>query len=287
VNALLTTEQLLNYNSIGLIPGPNEDEQSFASRAQYCLDLQKHAENHHAELLMDSWNRDNTIYTNGWDISRKLYGIAPTWVPIAFSNKGLSLWHGGCAWIFTLSENGPRAALLQLRRAFKTQEVYLKLYRRSEIIAHEAAHIGRMAFDEPHFEEMLAYQSSNNWWQRWIGPLFQSARELTLSILMLFAILTVLLLTDAQYTAIILMLVWMGFGTGRLALRHYQLNLCYRHLLTLTKNAEQANALLYRLTDREIITFGKLSPQAIHAYALQQASLSVRWRLLFAAYIAQ
>ena len=84
--------------------------------------------------------------------TKELYGIQPTWTPLFFNNYQLAPWHGGCAWIFQLTENAPTAALLQLRAPFRHQPTYLNLYRRDELIAHELSHVGRMMYQEPQFE---------------------------------------------------------------------------------------------------------------------------------------
>ena len=116
---------------------------------------------------------------------RRIYGFAPHWVPLFFSNYQLAPWHGGCAWIFQLNDNTPYAAFLQLRSAFRTQKRYLGMYERTELIAHEMAHIGRMMFEEPEFEEIIAFQSSTNRFRRFFGPLFRSSKESMLFVIVL------------------------------------------------------------------------------------------------------
>jgi hypothetical protein len=275
------TEQLVHYNSQGLIPGPGEEMSTFIARAELCLRLKEHPPDE-AALYTDSWSDDPAMATEAWDLTKRLYDIAPTWVPLAFLNHGLRPWHGGCTWIFTLSAISTPTALIQLRRAFKDSSTYLKLYRRHELIAHEAAHIGRMAFEEAKFEELIAYRSSHSRWQRWLGPLFQSSNEVVLLLLTMAAMLTATWLQVPLLWTLALPATLAAFTGGRLLLRHYQWQRCYARLQTLL--GANANAVIYRLTDSEVIAFGSWDTAAIYTHACQQADVSLRWQTIWWAY---
>src|SRR5262245_52150906 len=103
----------------------------------------------------------------------ELFDCAPDWIPLFFSNYRLPFWQGGCTWILQRTECDPPFALLQLNKAYKDHDVYLKFYRRDELVTHECAHVGRMAFDEPAFEEIIAYRTSPSPFRRWLGPIIQ------------------------------------------------------------------------------------------------------------------
>ena len=148
--------QWQEWNAQGFIPGPDESEKAFLERVAFCLSL----EDHLVEIVGAQFPfevndlKSKEILENVLTMTQELYGIQPRWVPLFFSNYKLSLWHGGCAWIFQLNEETPTAAFLQLRACFRNSLNFLGIYQRKELIAHELAHVGRMLYQEPQFEEI-------------------------------------------------------------------------------------------------------------------------------------
>ena len=136
----------------GLIRGPREDEEAFARRCAQC----------------------QPIAGEEWAIAHRrtqeLFGFTVDWVPLTYSNQKLPFWEGAATWI---SETG--LPHIQLRKAFKKGR-HLG-YSRDEILAHESVHAARMAFDEPRFEEIIAYQTSKSPLRRFFGPLFRRTWE--------------------------------------------------------------------------------------------------------------
>lgn len=276
----------LEWNKQGIIPGPSESEEEFSKRAQYCLRLREELFSLvGTELPFDvSDQASEAILEKAVTKTRELYGIAPKWVPLFFSNYQLSLWQGGCAWIFQLDEKTPTAAFLQLRSQFRLKEKYLGIYEREELISHELSHVGRMMYQEPQFEEILAYQSSTGW-RRWLGPIVQSSKESLFFILLLgFIILADLALISLGNDSAYRLFVWIKLipitiiilALARLAWRHYRFNKAKRNLEALFSS--EASDILYRLTDQEINLFAKSDPQGVHAYIEQQDSF--RWKVI-------
>lgn len=280
----LTDHLIVEYNKLGFVPGPDEDEYAYLKRVDYCLNLKT---NLSADKSLDVPNDLNVISTELShelsSITVPLFDINPTWIPVAFSNQKLAPWHGGCAWIFQLTEETPMGAFLQLRRAFAKEKRYLGLYDRSELLAHESSHVGRMLFEEPKFEEMLAYRTSPSLFRRWFGPIFQSAWE---SMLFLFSLLFFIAIelyamsynTSALW-AVSFPLILLVLGVGRLWRRHCQFNRCLESLKVLF-GEEKGNAIIYRLTDREIIAFGQMSLDEILQYTASQKKQSLRWHVI-------
>jgi hypothetical protein len=145
----------------GFLKGPCETEEAFALRIQ---NLQPVAD--------ASWAKAQAR-------TRELFGFAIDWVPLEYSNKKLPFWEGAATWI---SKNGPPR--IQMREAFRKGK-YLG-YSRDEILAHESVHAARMAFDEPQFEEILAYQTSKSLLRRFLGPLFRRTGESALFMVAIF-----------------------------------------------------------------------------------------------------
>ena len=284
---------LSDYNFAGIIPGPKETEEEFNIRALYCLNLKKQIpEMLEQDIPFSSGEIDLTdeILKAGYENARQLYDIFPTWVPVFFSNYKLSFWQGGCAWIFQQKENSPTAAFFQLRQNFRHSKKYLGLYERNELISHELSHVGRMMYEEPKFEEILAYRSSPSKLRSFLGPIVQSSYESTIFVLFLFCVIMLDVFTIAggiSYLSLTGRLIILGmivYSLLRLAWRHKQFETCFEHLKSTFSNSQQANAVIYRLTDKEIISFGHFTSAQIHSYAEKQKDQSYRWKVLYEAY---
>ncbi|MBA3237868.1 MAG: hypothetical protein H0T62_05895 [Parachlamydiaceae bacterium] len=295
MNNTLSDTTLLAYNSEGLIPGPDEDEEAFLKRAQECLGLKSLLKNDENHLLPFKVELFQKPLEEACAITTPLLGVCPVWLPLFFSNYQLTPWHGGCAWIFQLQDVGPRLAFLQLRKRFATQTSYLKIYKRDELIAHEVAHVGRMMFDENSYEEILAYRTSSSSWSRWIGPLVQSAFEAGLFILAIMLILLLdlyFLMTEnheAYFSMMPLKLIPAGLlilAVGRLWYRQHTFKKALSNLQQTLGGLETANHMIYRLTDKEINLFASSSSDGILEYAQAQKTKSLRWRLIALAYFS-
>jgi hypothetical protein len=292
----ITDDELLRYNELGLIPGPEEHADDFEKRARYCLGLR---------VSFDSKLSDNAPFTQenrasdallqeAFHITQPLYGIKPDWIPVFFSNYKLAPWHGGCAWIFQETEKTPTGAFFQLRSAFKSSTTYLGLYKRQELIAHELSHVGRMMYEEPRFEEVLAYRSDSSGLRRYLGPIMQSSFESAMFVLLLFIIIIIdfflsASLNPATYENVRwLKLVPLGmilYALGRLYRKQSQFSKCLKQLQEVFKgNQDQAQAVIYRLTDDEIIDFAKKKPQEIEDFSKHAKENSLRWHVISKAY---
>jgi len=135
------------YLARGIIPGPTESEEKFLERA----------------ASLTSLPSDSTAHQRVKD----LFGKAPDWVPIHISSKGLPFWEGAALWIE--EEEGRRTCQIQIKKSL--------FYSQEEMLAHEMVHAMRILFDEPKFEEILAYQTSKSRFRRYFGPLFSSPCE--------------------------------------------------------------------------------------------------------------
>lgn len=293
--AKLSIEDLLNYNRQGLIPGPSEEEEAFAARVHYCLDLHRTLPQALDKEVSFDADASAAIIYSAASRMQPLYDILPTWIPLLFSGHRLSWWHGGCAWIFQLTDETPTGAFLQLRPAFKKAKRYLGLYDREELIAHESAHVGRMCFEEPKFEEVLAYRSASSAFRRWFGPIAQSPWEslafvavVVISLLLDFALLFLhkVELYSITWGAKALLAAMLVYGFGRAYWRQQQLKRCLKVLQLLLHDANKANAVAYRLQDKEIISFGSCTPAEVMSYAQTQAHTSLRWHVLHRTYFS-
>lgn len=291
----MNDDELLKYNHLGLIPGPEENSEDFFKRAQYCFALR----NSFQTKLLDNapFSEENRasdeILKAPFEKTKYLYDIAPAWIPVFFSNYKLSFWHGGCAWIFQENDNTPLGAFFQLRQAFKNSPTYLKIYKRDDLVAHELSHVGRMMFEEPRFEEILAYRSESSRFRRYFGPIMQSSWESALFVIFLFILVLLDLslyeiLSPSLYQSLMwLKLVPFGmivYASARLWRRQRQFKRCFQNLKTILDDEKNANAVIYRLTDQEIIDLSALSLKEMIIYVNEQKTKSLRWRLIHLAY---
>lgn len=271
-------KSLADYDHRGLIPGPGENEEQFLLRVEYCLGLRKTlVEKKSEELPAINFDDQEGFLREGCEEVKKVYLIDPDWVPIAISAEGLAPWHGGVTWIFQLEENSPWGALLQVRR----RPWWIS---RNEVVAHELCHIGRMAFQELEYEEILAYWTSASSWRRWFGAVVQTKME---SFWFVIALLSVLIFDFstmiwgsyqtflfAQWFKL-LPLGMAAWGVWRLAQRMKKFSKVLKKLEDCTSNPL---AFIYRLTDREINLFSGKSSAQIKEYIEQQDSL--RWQAI-------
>jgi len=248
----------LDWNQRGLIPGPQESEEAFLKRVARSTPCAVEAE----------W-QDSARAT------RKLFDFSIDWVKVFFSDKDLPFWQGAATWI------EEEKVSIQLKQTFRSGS-HLRIYKSQEVLAHEALHAARFTFNEPQFEELLAYQTSANRWRRWLGPLFEASWEsyLLLCLLLVSLLAQSIEITIATHPLLTLAtwLPWMGMGAGlcRLFYRHFLLQRCLQNLKKTLKHPEQSLAVACRLTDREIRTCAHLPPSKIADYLSQENSLRCR-----------
>jgi hypothetical protein len=288
---MIIDSKLLELNRKGIIPGPHESEAAFFKRAEYCLSLFSLLRNQHANTFPFALELSHSpeLLHSALAKTRDYFDIEPDWIPVFFSNYRLAPWHGGCAWIFQISQNTPIGALLQLQKTFLHKSSYLGIYHRDELIAHELAHVGRMAFNEPKFEELFAYSTASSNFRSMFGPIIQSAKESLLFVLVLIGTLAADLSTLlTPYYDYFPLVAWFKvipislilFALLRLRGRHIQYTKCARNLTPLLKTDFKVQATLYRLNDKEIIEFSQMSTNEISKYIAKHRHDSLRWKII-------
>lgn len=153
----MNKELLLAYFKRGLIPGPSETEEAFLNRVE-------------ASPARPEWNEVPPLAS--------VWGFSIDWVPLVYSKKKLLPWEGAIFW----SDH------IQLHPKLQTQNLFGNS--QTEILHHESIHAARIAFNEPAFEEFLAYATSQSKWKRFLGPLFTRIWEFPLFALSLFSLWT-------------------------------------------------------------------------------------------------
>lgn len=293
----ISDDDLLTYNRLGLIPGPKEMEADFLKRVDHCLHLKEHMATQLGQQITIEIENEvaQDLIQHAIPTMRELFDIAPDWIPIIFSNHHLAPWHGGCAWIFQFTDETPVAAFFQLRRVFANSSHYLWIYNRDELITHESAHVGRMLFEEPQFEELLAYRSAKSNYRRWFGPIIQSSWETLVFMLSLaFVLLIDFFFSVAGQEELYHKLLWLktlpilliGFGIIRLWRKQRKFSDCFKNLNNILQSTQKTHSVIYRLRDKEIFRFSTFSSEEILKYVAENERLSLRWRAISKAYFS-
>jgi hypothetical protein len=248
----MTDRDLLALDKIGFIPGPQENELDFLARV---------------EKTKEKFNQGSWIPDAHWDWTREylhqLFHVKPLYICAFYSNNRLPVWQGAAAWI-----DGSALDSIQLRVGLRKGS-YLKIYKREEILAHEAVHAARCAFQESQFEEFFAYMTSENKFRRVLGPILRHPWEAwPFMICALGGVIWSGLYLGAS--------VLIGVGFFRLIKRHLILKRASQHVFKVTGDAALTRAILFRLTDEEIKRFAR--GESIDQYAEKQQCL--RWRVI-------
>ena len=271
----ISSNELKECSERGWIPGPKEEEKAFRER----IDTLNHFYSYPPKGL------DLLLTEGDWELARNItqnyFDFAPDWLVAHYSNRGLSFFQGAATWIF--EKQGLRIPLIQLRKKFETKKLW-RMYRRFEVLSHEAVHAARMQFDEPLFEEIFAYRTSPYFWRRWLGPLFQEPWEAYLFLGLLFIPIAVevsqFFFLEIGYISLLRFLPLAYFSLLLLRLISLRLILClaFRKLKHFLKDPKKKWAVSFRLSDREIAQFALWSTAYLKQFIKKKKSL--RWRLL-------
>jgi hypothetical protein len=166
----------------------------------------------------------------------------------------LAPWQAGATWLDSHS-----VYTIQLRR----KNWLLRWIDENEILAHEAAHAARAAFNEEKNEELFAYLTSNTRWRRVLGPLFQTPKEplIILSTMLVGIALQIIeIFLDANYRSNFFFLItgiFMVYWTLRLLKKRMTFKRAAIQALPYLQDPKKSGAFLFRLTDKEITSLAK------------------------------
>lgn len=286
---MILDEDLLSYNIRGFLPGPEEKEEDFLKRVSSLEELSGDPQKFFSGS--SPFPTEDRVRRHHWDLKRtdlkKIFQVSPDWLFAFYHNKKLPFWQAGATWIVEDPSKNVKLALLQFRKGLKKGS-YLGLYALDEILAHEAVHAVRMAYNEPIFEEHLAYLTSSSTIRRIFGSLFQKPVEFILLFLFMsgicFGIFTDSVWTEA-YTlfrvSYSLLLGLISISLVRLGFRHFRFINAYKKLQKITTDPF---AVLLRLTDKEILHFSKISVDEMKKTIHEEKEKSLRWRVIYLAF---
>lgn len=249
-------EVLLELNQRGLVPGPEEPDSAFFARCNRAIPT-------------------SSPFSSS-SLAQQLLDVTPNWIEIHYQAKGLRLWEAACTWI-----EGDLIKIQLHPTLLRNQKHWG--YDRSEIIAHEFAHAVRGAFEEPIFEEILAYRTSSSPLRRYWGPLLRTANESLCGVLTLLACTIASLFEPLGWIAWLSALGLLGLVVTRLVKTQCIFKRALVKIASLVSH-EKAIAVMLRLTDKEIIRFSKMDSDEIDAYVTKMSKNHIRWKQIRAAY---
>lgn len=203
-------------------------------------------------------------------ICQHLFDVEPDWVPLIETRKKLSFWQGAVLWVD--EEERP---LIQIAPRFS--------YNRDEMIAHELIHAVRLPLGQKRFEEIIAYQTSRNWWRRTFGPIIRTPYEVYIFLFSLPCSWIPLFWQEAAYLRFFTVFLAF-FALIRLTLAQRIFRRSREKLSLLLGSKQSSLSLAARLTDQEIALFAKWTPEQIRAYVLENEEIELRWKMLLICY---
>jgi len=269
---MITAEKLKELGEAGFIPGPDETNSNFVKRVDILKNSNLLKEGEYQPLVCDFQG----------------LGAKPEWIPQTYSNRRLLPWQGAASWIFTTPE-GIKFPMIQLRHGFK--KGHFLFCDRDEVLRHEAVHAIRLAFNEPRFEEILAYYHSKKKWRRLLGPLFRKPSEALLFVSLIFLSLALqvssLFFFNSPFLPIIKIATLLPFAD--LLIRfikvikdHRILRKALQTLHNLFPNQKDPFEIVLRLKDSEIEQLATKPLEELLIYIKKETFSSLRWQQILA-----
>ncbi len=242
------TQYLQDLYKQGFVPGPNECFDTFIKRVETVQSLMNAPKS-----FLEKFKIPFETFTP----------ITPYFLTIT-TKKGLPFWFGAMTLICEFE--GQKIPIIELPK--KKRGINLSV---EELIAHEKIHYLRAAFNEPKFEEILAYQTSKAKWRKFAGPLFQNAWESYFCI-SLFILLSISPLVPNIFMHGISILTGCTLlaAISRLLRNQSLFKKAVKHLSTRFQNSLEIITLF---SDAEIITTAKGGYEKID-------KTSLRWQLI-------
>lgn len=254
---MIDDAKLIEYNSYGFIPGPQEKTSIFLKRVG----------------LLQTGHSCHV----GLSLVKSLFGVYPSWVMVKSADQ-LYFWEAAATYI--KADQGIFTPIIYMKE--KTISFWCS---QEEILAHELVHATRIAFREFFFEEILAYQTSSNWFRRYFGPIFFRPIE---AIIFLFLLVTVwicqlgyvFLFDIVPNFCIWIPFMLIGLLTVKLIIAQSIFSLCIRKLRKFLERPEEALKFALRLSDKEILCFALKPINKMQKYILKAQKGSLRWHML-------
>jgi hypothetical protein len=294
---MIEDDYILELNNQGFIPGPLETEEEFLQRVDFTKKISKNPKIFFEEEKENPpFSLEDKVLKPRWNWTRAqlnyLFNTAPFDLAMFFSNEKLSFFQGASTWILAFGEKNIKIPLIQFRKNLK-KGTYLWIYTLDDILAHEAVHAVRVAFNEPKTEEVFAYMTSSSFIRRVLGPIIRSPIDVIMFLssigLSLISQTFLFIFKNSIFSYLFIFFFFSSLclfclGLGRLFLVRLRLNLTYRKLYKLLKDKKKARATLFRLADDEIEKFSLMPGKQIQEFIEKEKEINLRFRLIYLAY---
>ena len=294
---MISDADLLRLNKEGFIPGPLEDEKTFLQRIDFSKKIIQNPKSFfEKQNQKEPFDLKNRILKPRWNWTRaqllSLFDVTPSDLAIFYSDQKLHFFQAAATWIVEIKNSKIKIPVLQFRKKLR-HKPYLFIYTLDEILAHEAVHSIRVAFDEPKTEEIFSYMTATSIFRKVFGPIIRKDKEVIIffGLMLLYFCFQILWILSSftffSYTALFLAILTLGYltlGVLRLFFVRRKLKKTFKKLFKLLKCKKMARAVLFRLTDKEIFTFAKDKKENIKKYFFDSKDKSLRLKLIFLAY---
>ena len=268
---MISDLDLITLAKSGFWPGPHETEDLFLQRIARTRYIHTQNQPVFNPLMAQSIS----------EITEARFGISILEVPIIFCNKGLSFWEGAALWI----EKSEGYVVPEIQVRIRFQKGSYLFYDTKEVVSHEILHAARIYYNEPRYEEILAYQTARSPLRKYMGPLFETPAQtwVFMSLFFIGLIADVICPLASLLHGISWLLIsvlWILFLAFRLHLRQKTFRKSLLHLQQVLSNPSEALSMMAKLTDIEIEVFAHLNSDEILAFLQCKQGSELRMRML-------
>lgn len=295
--SVLTLEQMVALDAAGFLLAPQETAEKFTLRLRemdvalnaFDTEMATHGEvTLYKNFTLHARDRiPEAFMMESQKVTEAAYAFSVDWVPAYFPEKTMGILWAGC----TITFDEHPFPVFTIRRAFEKKDRFLKLYGRTELLAHESCHVARTPIDDYVFEELFAYAISESRFRRWVGNAFQTDMDAILFIapLMLLSVFQFALIFFApEFLENSLLWFAMVFAAivfpVYIIFRSCALRRIYNRALTFLKaqNITKPEAVLFRCTQTEIQRLGRISShqQFLQEYETMEQTDPLRFQVI-------
>lgn len=296
---MISEEVLLKLNKEGFIPGPQESENDFLKRIELSKKLIENPKLFFNEHKQENiFELDDKVLKPRWNWTRahllNLFDVSCHDLALYYSDKGLNFFQAAATWILPINKN-IKIPILQFRKVLQ-KKPYLFIYTLDEILAHEAVHSIRVAFNENKTEEIFSYMTATSYFRKIFGPIVRNNKEVMIFLSLIGGYFFSQMfwftfsLSFFSFAAIFFGFATLSislYGLIRLFFVRRVLNKSFRKLKKVLKSKKLARAVLFRLTDMEIYQISRMKKEKICEFFKKSKDLSIRFKMIYLAYFKE
>ncbi|MCH9631321.1 MAG: hypothetical protein S4CHLAM37_13430 [Chlamydiia bacterium] len=257
------TRLLVSLKSKGILAGPDESLCDLTKRVKLIEQFSLNSAEMKEKLGFNP--------TKFMKITDNILELEIDWLFELKKRSTCSFLQPACTWIHHLDGmNYPIIAISKIRKDMK-----------SEALRHELVHIVRASFNEPIYEEYIAYAFSKSKWRAFLGPIFRHSYECLgfVCISLMVSLLQLFIETSWYSVGTYAFLVAAGFA--RLIYHHRVFKKALKAISNVFR-VDSPEKIAIFLTDYEIRYFSKKDNSEIKKYIKKQKS--PRWQQILLSY---